>query len=66
LDGQGQQRVVAPTDPGVAVGDGEDRLDLRFGQELDDPAVETFLRDRQHPCDLRGVLGMSECGVAEQ
>ena len=61
-----EQRVVATTDPGVLVGNGEDRLDLLFGQERNDVAIEPFLWDRQDPRDQIGVFGVLERGELEQ
>jgi hypothetical protein len=66
LDRDGEQRVVATTDPGVWVGNGEDRLDLLFGQERNDVAIEPFLWDRQDPRDQIGVFGVLERGEPEQ
>jgi hypothetical protein len=45
----GEQRVVATTDPGVLLGNSEDRPELLFGQERNDVAIESFLWDRQGP-----------------
>ena len=49
LDGEQQQGVVAAAGPGVAVGGGEQRVDLGLGEVGDDGAVEAFGRDRQDP-----------------
>jgi hypothetical protein len=66
LDCDGEQRVVATTDPGVLVGNGEDCLDLLFGEERNDVAIESFLWDRQGPRDEIGVFGVLERGELEQ
>ena len=58
--------MVATTDPGVWVGNGEDRLDLLFGEERNDVAIESFLWDRQGPRDQIGVFGVLERGELEQ
>jgi len=66
LDCDGEQRVVATTDPGVSVGNGEDRLDLLSGEERNDVAIEPFLWDCQDPRDQIGVFGVLERREAEQ
>ena len=66
LDGEQQQGPVAPACPAGLVRRGEQRVDLGGGQEGDDPLVGPLGRDRQHPLDERGVLGVAQGGVAEQ
>ena len=66
LGGEQQHGVVAAAGPGAAVGRGEQRVDLRFGQERDQRALEALGRDRQNPPDRGGVLGVSERCVAKQ
>ena len=66
LDGEGEQCMVAATDPGAAVGDGEDRLNLLFGEEFYDSPLEPFLWDRQDPGNQIGVFGVLESGEPEE
>jgi hypothetical protein len=56
--------VVAATDPGVSVRDGEDRFDFLLGEEREDRSLEPFLRDRQDPRDQVGVFGVLERGLS--
>jgi hypothetical protein len=58
--------VIAPAGPVVAVGRGEQRVDLRFGQERDERPLEALGRDREHAADRLGVLGVLEGRVVEQ
>ena len=58
--------MVAAADPGVAVGRGEQRVDLVVGEEGHELSVDAFGRDGQHPLDQRGVLGVAKRGVGEQ
>ena len=57
-----QQRVVAAAEPGGAVGRGEERLDLAEVEVGDGVALVALGRDRHHPRDRVGVLGMLERG----
>ncbi len=66
LDREQQQRVVASTGPGHAIGCGEQRLDLLLVQERDERPVGAFWWDREHALDVLGVLGMPERRVAEE
>src|SRR5260370_20261365 len=66
LAGQHQQGVVAPPGPGGAVGGGQQRGGLVFGEVGDQGAVAALGRDGQHPGDDRGVFGVAQRGVAEQ
>src|SRR5258708_24210665 len=66
LAGQCQQGVVAPPGPGGAVGGGQQRGDLVFGEVGDQGAVAALGRDGQHAGDDRGVVGVAQRGVAEQ
>ena len=62
LDHEQQQRVVATAEPGGRVGRGQQRLDLVEVEVGDGVALMAFGRDRHHPGDRVGVLGMSERG----
>ena len=66
LGGEQHQRVVAAADPGAAVGCGEQRVELGFGEERDERALVALGRDRQDALDRGGVLGVPQRGVAEQ
>ena len=58
--------MVASAGPGAAVGRGEQRVDLGFGEVGDQRPVEALGRDRQDARDRGGVLGVAQRGVAEQ
>ena len=60
LDHEHQQGVVAPPQPGAAVGRGEQRFDLVEVEVGDDAALIAFGRDCHHPGDGVGVLGVLE------
>ena len=62
LDHEHQQRVVAAAEPGGRVGRGEQRLDLVEIEVGDGVALVALGRDRHHPRDRVGVLGMLERG----
>jgi hypothetical protein len=66
LDRDGQQRVVAPSDPVAAVRRVEQRVDFVFGEVGDDRAVEALGRHGEDPADERRVLGMAQRGEPEQ
>jgi hypothetical protein len=42
----------------------DERLGLVGGEEVNGPAIEALRRDREHAGDDRGVLGVSQRGVA--
>ncbi len=48
LNCKSEQGVVTPPDPGVFVGDGENRFNFRFAQERNDALIEPFLWDGQN------------------
>ena len=59
LDGQHEQGMVAASEPGRAIGGGEELLDLCVREEPDDRPTLTLIRDRQHAlnvCRERGLL----------
>ena len=58
--------MVAPADPAVAVGAGEQGLDLLAGKEAHQGAVEALAGDGEYPLDYVGVFGVAQRGVAEQ
>ena len=43
--------MVAASEPGGAVGSGQQRVDLGGGEEADDGAIAASGRDGQHPAD---------------
>jgi len=57
LDGDEQKSVIAPTDPGPAIGRAQEGFELGTGEEVDEPAVEALVRDVEHSLDLTGVIG---------
>jgi hypothetical protein len=63
---QQEQGVVAASEPGGAVGSGQQRVDLDAGQEAHDGAIAASGRDAQHPTDLLSMLRCAQCRVAEQ
>ena len=66
LGGEQQHRVVAPAGPGGAVGCGEQRVDLGFGEERDERPLEALGWDREDAADRGGVLGVLERRVVKQ
>lgn len=58
--------MVAPPRPGRAVGRAEQRIEFRFGQEGDEPSVETLAWNGEHALDYGGMLWMSQRCVPEQ
>src|SRR5262249_10557650 len=66
LGGEQDQRVVAPPGPGGAVRGGEQRGQLGLGEPGDQRLVIPLGRKGQDPRDYSGVLGVTQCGVAEQ
>ena len=51
LDREGEHHSIPPALPATRVGRCQQGVDLSLVQELDDPFVETFGRDRQDPLD---------------
>ena len=66
LHGGEQQRVIAASGPGRAVGAVEQRVDLRGREEGDGALLGPFRGDREHPLDLRGVLGVAQRAVVKE
>jgi hypothetical protein len=66
LDGQQDQRVVAASGPGVAIGAGEQGVGLDVGEERDDRLVGSLGWDRQNPFDVGGVFGVTQRGEGKQ
>jgi hypothetical protein len=60
LDGECQERVVAPADPGGAVGALEQRDGLLSCEERDERPLEALLGDGEHALDRSGVLRVQE------
>jgi hypothetical protein len=58
--------VVAAAGPAVAVGRGEQRVDLFVAQVRDDGLLAAFGWVREDARDRVGVLGVPECGVVKQ
>jgi hypothetical protein len=56
--------VIAAAVPGLAVGRGEQRLDLLQVEVADQLAVVALGRDLDHACDRLGVFGMTQRSVA--
>ena len=55
--------MVAPTQPGAAVGRGEQRLDLVEVEVGEARSLVAFEGDRDHPADRVKVLGVAQGGV---
>ena len=55
--------MVAPSDPGVTVGRGEQRFDLWLVEVGDRRFLVSFGGDLEHAADVGGVLGVSGGGV---
>ncbi len=65
LDGKQQQHLISPTLPSGPVRGGDEGVNFGRSQECHDPFVEPFRRNRQHPLDEHGVLGVAQCRVGE-
>jgi hypothetical protein len=65
-DGEQEQGMVASAGPGEPVRCGQEGLYLGVGEVGDEGFVEASRRDRQHPLDERGMLGVAERGELEQ
>ena len=66
LDGDEQERVIAPSGPCAAIGRSEERVDLGAYEEADGTALEPLVRHCQDALDQSGVLGLLERGVPEE
>jgi hypothetical protein len=66
LDGERQQRVVAPPGPGGGVGGGEQRGGFGFGEVGDELAVGPLGRDGRDALDDGGVVEVAQGREAEQ
>ena len=66
LNSKQQQHLISPTLPSGPVRGGDEGVDLGRSQECQDPSVEPFRRNRQHPLDEHGVLRMAQRGIGEQ
>jgi hypothetical protein len=64
LDRGEQQRVVSTAGPGAWVRSGDQRGCFFESEVVDQRAVESFCRDREHPFDHLGVFGVTEGGVS--
>jgi hypothetical protein len=57
--------VIAPAYPGVAIGGGEQGLDLLAGgKEADQGAVEALVGDGEYSLDYVGVFGVAQRGLS--
>ena len=65
LHGEGEQGPVAPSCPAPGAGRLQQRVGLVRLQEADERAVAALGRNREHPGDERGVLGMAVRGEGE-
>ncbi len=65
LDRDGQQRVIATTDPPGAVRCCQERVDFLGGEVGDDRPVVALGRDGEHAGDQVGVLWVAQRGVPE-
>ena len=66
LGGEHDHGVVAAAGPGGLVARRGQRIDLVAGEVGDQVALEPLGRDRQHPLDGGGVLGVAQRGPGEQ
>ncbi len=66
LDREYEHRVVASAGPDALVAGSEEGVDLGFGEVGDEVAFSSLLRDREHPLDRCGVLGVVQRHVREQ
>src|SRR5450759_2480360 len=66
LDREHEQGVVASPGPGAPLAGGDERVDLRFGEVGDEVALEPLGRDGEDALDRGRMLGVAQCGIAEQ
>ena len=59
-------RVIASAGPGPLIGRGEQSIDFRTGEKLDQGPRETLAGNGQHTLDLCGVVGGFERGVPKE
>ena len=57
LDGHQEKRVIASAEPGTLIGRGEQSIDFRTGEKLDQRPRETLAGNSQHTLDLCRVVG---------
>ena len=60
------KRVIASSEPGVAVGGGEQSIDFQTREEADERARKALAGDGQNTLDLRRVGRQLEGGVAKE
>src|SRR5208283_4555193 len=60
------ERVIASSEPGMAVGGGEQSIDFRAREEADECARKALAGDGQDTLDLRRVGWQLERGVAKE
>ena len=61
-----EKRVIAPARPGALIGRGQQRIDFRARQKLDQGARETLAGNGEHPLNLGGVGGGLERRVPKE
>jgi hypothetical protein len=66
LQGHKEHGVVAPSDPGIAIGCGEQGLHLIAGQEVDGIAVVALVRHGEDALDERGVCRLLQGDIAKE
>ena len=66
LDGEAEQRRVAPPRPGRPIRRGQQGVDFRLGQESHESPLEAFRRNGENALDDGGMFGMPKGRIAEQ
>jgi hypothetical protein len=61
-----QEEVIAAAKRRLAVGGGQEGFDLRGREEVDESALEAFLRDIEDTLDPMGVVGHEDSDVVEE
>ncbi len=61
-----EEGVIAPAEPGVLIGRGEQRLDLWTGEKMHLGACEALAGDGQHTLDLEGMSRRFEGGIPKE
>jgi hypothetical protein len=61
-----EERRVAPSDPGCAIGDRQQRFNFRAGEKSDQPAVGLLLRNREDTLDLLQVVWQVQRGESKE
>jgi hypothetical protein len=66
LNGDEQEGAVAAANPGGGIRSRKERLDFLGRQKLDEPALESLARNREHPLAQQCMCGLGQSHVVEE